>query len=594
MKSDLNARIKACLQEENFGSVKDEIEKIILEFKELASNEKKEKLEAFVADGDSPEDFVMPQDPADLEFEALEQTFRDRLKKHKESERRNELENYEVKKELLKELRNLIDNEEVIGKAFANFKSIQERWNSVGKMAAIPYKEVQHDYRLMVEEFYYKIHIYKELKINDLKKNLELKKDLIARMVKLKDETSIKEIEILQKAYQLEWDNIGPTFKEEWEGIKQEFIAASRALNDKIKNHYRGIRDRQRENLDLKTALVEEVEALLVKFPDSSKDWQNGANKIREIQEKWRKIGFATKSQNEIIWERFKAACNQYFEQKREYFKGLKSTQKGAGEEKRKLIEEAERLKILPENLDDFDWGRRTNDFIRIQKKWKQLGSSLRHEEQKLWKKFRAACDEFFESKSSYYNGKDDRLKENQSKKEAIIAELQKWTPEGAKEEVQEKLKAFSAQWSGIGYVPSKEKRRLQDAFSEAMDSVLDKLGLNAEEKTELLFGQRLSEIKNNDDPIQSLKSERKRLAERLNKMREKQLQYENNLSFFSDKSGNNPLLKEVKEKAEEVVAQMDDIRKLQKRLNIEIHALEKKATEEAEASSSSEESPEA
>lgn len=578
LKEKLIASYKELLKRDDISELKSEIEEVTSQFKTYVREDKAQRLAEFVSDGDKAEFFEMPLDEFDRAFEELNAKYNAILKEKKEAKRKEELKNLASKEEILKEFVHVIENEDVISEAFKRFNGLQEKWNSIGNVPSERFKDLQNEFRKKIEDFYYHINIYKELKINDLKKNLEQKEDLINRMSKLREHTEIKEIENLHKAYLMEWDQIGPTFKENWEEIKARFYDLSHQISDRIKDHYKGIRESQKENLEKKRALIEQILGYAeTKFKNSS-EWTEATDKIKKLQAEWKQIGFATKNQNQKIWEEFRGAANLFFENKSDFFKEIKGEQEKIKEVKKSIIEKAKKLVDIDLEDEKFDWKQRTQEVINLQKKWKSSGSAARHDEQKLWKKFRSFSDEFFKKKDEFFAGREDRQKENLANKNKIIADLKKWKSTKDKEKDLKALLDFTNRWNVIGYVPGKAKEVISKEFAVALDKAYSSLDVSAEERVQLAFQGKVNQLLGAKEPIKSLSEERRKLNERKQTIHIELLKLENNLQFFSSAKSDNPLLKEANSKIENTKSIISEIELKIKLLNIEVNKLKKAA----------------
>jgi len=560
VKEKLVVRLKELLKKEDFEAAKVDIDKTIDEYKVLVEQERKLKLSAFVADGDKPEFFEMPIDEFDKAFEEYRLRYKAIVKGIREDKIKAEEKNLASKLDLIVELQNVIENEDVISKAFNSFNSIQDRWKAIGNVPANKFRHLQHEYRKKIEEFYYHINIYKELKANDLKKNLELKQGLIERMVVLIKETNIKEIEKLHKAIHDEWDEIGPTFKENWEELRDKFYDHSHQLSDKVKSHYQDIKERQKNNLKSKVAIVEKVKEYLEKEFKSSSEWNKASDQIKEWQTEWKTIGFAPKKQNDNVWKEFREAVNTFFENKSAFFKNIKNEQHNFKAAKEKLIDKMKELTSVDLNDESFDWKGRTLLVVNLQRKWKDIGAAARHDEQKLWKKFRATCDSYFDAKDQFFKGKDQRQKDNLKAKKEIVQSLKKWKASKIEEEDLAALDKFSADWSKTGFVPTKDKEEISRSFADAMNKAYGQLNMDESKQIELSFKGKISQLLGQKDALEALQSEKRKMRERKTKMNDQKVQLETNLAFFSSSKGDNPLLKDARSKIEDTIKIMDEL----------------------------------
>lgn len=578
--------VKALIKTDNILEVKKEFERLFNEYNSIFDKEKEEKLAAFVLDGDKPEYFTMPKDDFDHQMEAYQTQFKEKVKNATESKRTQEKKNYEIKQLLLAELKELVEKEDRISAAYDSFNDIKERWGKTGNIPQNHVKEMQHEYRVLNEEFYYKIQIYKELKQNDLKKNFEQKQDVIGRLKKLIDEENIKELEVLMRALLVEWDNIGPTFKEKWEEIKADFYGTYHALNDKIRAHYKQIRDDQKENLNKKRALIEKAKQILEEKAESTKQWQEITKKIKEIQEEWKTIGFVPAAYNQKVWLEFKSVGNEIFARKREFFGEIKDQQKEINKIKKELISKANSIIEEVKTEGKEDWNNATKKIISLQKDWKKAGSALRQEEQKLWTKFRKSCDEFFELKDNKNKAQREEEQKNFEAKNAVIEELKSFKPNKDQSKSIASIEALAKKYAEVGFVPFKKKEKQEADFQKAIAAAYKNAGVSKEEQQAKLFSQKIEQLKAGKNSLKSLEFERKNLRQDINKAKEAELQLENNLSFFTG-DDSNPLIKKAKADYQQGVEKRELLDARMKQLNIEINAakkVEKEALQSAEA----------
>ena len=576
VKEKLVSRLKDLLKKHDFEAAKVEIDKTIDEYRLYVEEERRLKLAVFVADGDKPEFFEMPVDEFDKAFEEYRLRYKAIIKSIREDKIKSEEKNNEKKLELIAELHSVIENEDVISKAFNSFNSIQEKWKTIGNVPNTKYREVQNEYRKKIEEFYYHINIYKELKANDLKKNLESKQELIIRMTKLVEETNIKEIEKLHKAIHDEWDDIGPTFKENWEALRDNFHELSHKLSDKVKGHYQDIKERQKNNLKIKLALVDRVKEFLGEELKSSNEWNKATDKIKEWQGEWKTIGFAPKKQNDAVWKEFRESVNIFFENKSTFFKDIKNEQHNFKEAKEKLIEKMSELTDVDVSDETFDWKERTQLVINLQKKWKDIGAAARNDEQKLWKKFRATCDGFFNSKDDFFKGKDQRQKDNLKAKKALIEKLKKWKASKDEEKDLAALAAISEEWTKTGFVPKTDIDKTSKDFADVMNKAYGQMNIDEAKQIKLSYGGKIKQLLTQKDALRALESEKRSIRERKTKLNDQKVQLENNLAFFSSSKGDNPMLKDAKGKIDSTIKIMEELDLKTKFLNVEMNRIKK------------------
>lgn len=565
-KEALLEQLKQLLQNSETKEILKEGKACIQAFRDLTNEEHAKLREQFVEDGGKAIDFAAPFSEVEKEFGELSTKFFDRRKEYMKQREALQTRALTLKRELLKEIKELA-GEEHIGKAIAQMKEIQQRWKDAGEVAKDKAEEIRSEYRVAIDEFYYNLKIHRELLEFDLKKNMEAKLEVIEQLKKLAAEQNIKTLESLNKALHEKWDNIGPTFREKWEEIRDQFKAAESEINHKIVQHYVGLKENQKENLEKKEKLCSVVEHINTLQIKKIKKWQENTDKIKSIQEEWKTIGFAPKSKNDEVWERFKAACDQFFENKREFFNQLKSENDENKAKKEALIEQLEALK------DSDDWKGATEKIIRLQKQWKQIGSAHQRDEQRLWSAFRAACDTFFTRKNEFYSTIDDRQAENLKAKKELIESLTAFEVSSDKDADLKTLSDIQNQFSEIGHVPIKEKGPINQEFSKAMNAAFAKLGLNAEQREEQALANKIESWKNSDELLDKLNKEKALTQEKIKQLEATKIQYENNMGFFSSANSNNPLLKEANEKLSQAIEQIDKCKAKIKWLNQEIKA---------------------
>jgi Domain of Unknown Function (DUF349) len=481
----------------------------------------------------------------DQRFKELFNIYIDRFKKFKEKKREEEARNHELKLGLLDKLRTITSTEEKITAAFHAFNEIRDQWNKIGDVPARKYQQLQTDYSHEIDRFYYTINIYRDIKELDYKKNLEAKKELIEKMQGLLNEHSIKRMEILVKAFQEEWDEIGPVHNSDWEGIRKQFREATHKVYKKIDQFYDGIRENMKKNLADKNELIEKMKTIIVLEIRNPKKWNEKTRQILEIQQQWKKTGFASKSDNERTWKEFRELCNQFFDKKHQFFDQLKKERHGHKERKLQIIE-------LTKQLEESDnWKETTKRIIGLQKEWKEIGPTNRKDEQKLWKEFRSHCDTFFEKKKAYFDTIEDRYVENLEAKKHIIIELENFKPKDAEKDLQS-LKEIDRKWNQTGHIPKKEINNINQAYRDAMDKVYDKLKLGKEDKILIKFKNRMNNLANLPDGWKELDQEMKRITFKKNKLKQELGQFELNIGFFKSSSGkSSAILDQVNQKME-------------------------------------------
>lgn len=449
--------------------------------------------------------------------------------------------NYEKKMAVIEELKVLVEKQEDVNTTFPAFRELQNKWREIGPVPASKYIDLNNNYQFYVEKFYDMVKINRDLRDLDFKKNLEAKTRFCEQAEKLaEDENVVEAFHELQKLHE-QWKEFGPVAKEFRESIWDRFKAATSIINKKYQAYFEGQKEKQVENLAQKTQLCELVEAIADKEDiKSSSEWNSLTTQIEDIQKQWRTIGFATKKENQKIYDRFRAACDKFFNRKREYYMQFKADMTENVNKKLALIEQAEALK------DNKDWKKTTQDFINLQKQWKEIGTVPRKKSEQLWKRFRAACDAFFNERDKNVSPENDYYGNLKAKK-AIIEEINGYElNEDADVNIQA-AKDFSDRWQSIGYVPFKEKDSIQKAFTDAMQAKFPG------------FQARPSRGGGRGDYRRPM-TEKERLVQQYNKLQQDIVTFENNIGFFSESKSSAPLIKQMQDKIEASKAELSEL----------------------------------
>lgn len=521
--------------------------------KKPAGEETGKQTEGSEAPALEPESEAEPVDELHERMLGLIDQYNDKRKQLLEHIVNEEQQNLKEKKDLLKALRDLIENEENIGKAFKVFNDIRDSWNTVGPVPAKSRQDLHHEYSSLMELFYYNINIYKELKEHDLKRNLELKQDVLQQLQELQKQTSLRPLEEGVNLCIERWNEIGPTSREEWEKLKEAFWSLVKETYNTIRDLHKERRDEQKKNLAEKEELVKKVSEIADLELKHIKKWQEKTDEIIAIQKSWKKIGYATRERNEAVWQEFRTACDKFFDNKRTFFKSIRAEQDEHAKKKEALIAKAEKLK------DSTDWKHATRELINLQKEWKAIGPAHQRAEQKLWRQFRGTCDHFFNAKKKFFGSMDERQAENLKAKEAVIAELKALEMSDDQIKNLELLKSFSTRFNEIDHVPFKDKDRIYKAFSEALDEKYNGLKMERSEREAIQFKSRIESLKdNNNEHI--LEREARGMRDKMSKLKAEIIQLENNLGFFANSKGADALKKEVEKKIERAKGEVESL----------------------------------
>lgn len=496
-------------------------------------------------------------DEEDKRFKQLLDAYNQRVNDMRRKKAKEEADNLAAKLAVMEELKQLIASEENIGTAFNRFKELQEKWKSIGPVPGQAYRDLQRDYSHLLDEFFYHIRIYKELRDHDLRKNTALKQALVNDAQELAKKDSIKELEAMIRKYQDDWQQIGPVVKEEWEAIRDGFWNATRVVYDKINEHYRARRAEHEANLQAKQDMVEKVKALTADLKaNSAKEWKDLTDQVLELQNAWKSIGFATKKDNERVWREFRDQCNVFFAAKRDWFDALKDKYKSARDKKMALLNEAIALK------DSTEWRRTADRLKALQQQWKEAGSAGPRDENKLWNRFREACDAFFQSRKATFEQQDAEQAVNLKAKEELIAEIEAYQHTGERGKDLEALKAFSLRWMNSGRVSPKQFDALNEKYRAALDKHYNQLKLEADERQRMRFQDHVDQLKAGPDGKFQIERESRFVKRKIEELEGEMRQMERNMGMFSFKSASGEeMRKEMQKKIDKLARDVERLK---------------------------------
>ena len=461
-------------------------------------------------------------------FKAYYNTYKKERAEYNARQEKEREENLVKKEAVIADLKALLEKQEDVNATFPAFREIQDRWRAIGPVPVQNYRNINDTYQLYVEQFYDMVKINRELRDLDFKKNLEAKEKFCEMAEKLAgNENIVEAFKELQKLHE-QWKEYGPVAKQFREEIWDRFKAATAVINKKYQAYFEGLKEQQTENLAAKTALCEKVEAIAGREINNSADWNALSKEIEEIQKQWRTIGFATRKENQKIYDRFRAACDKYYGRKREFYTEYKDSMNANLEKKISLCEAAEALKTSTE------WKKATDQFINLQKQWKEIGAVPRKKSEQLWKRFRAACDEFFNERDK--NAKpENNFYGNLKAKQKLVAEIDAYQLTGDEAKDHDALEAFMQRWQEIGFVPFKEKDNIAQAYKEAVNRKFP----DASKVRKSHYAK-------------APKSEKERLIQKYSQLEQDIVTYENNIGFFAMSKNSEPLIRQMQERIEQ------------------------------------------
>ena len=532
---------------------KDEVDYLKTAFYKLHIAEREAKQKAYLDAGGDPEQYVVTPDEEEEKFKAEMGIIKERRAKIFKEQEAEKQENLVKKLAIIDKIKAMITTPEDANKNYQDFKNLQQQWREIKNVPAEKANELWRNYQLYVEQFYDMLRLNSEAREYDFKKNKELKERLCKAAEDLANEEDvISAFHQLQKLHQ-EYREIGPVAKELREEIWNRFKAASTVINKRHQQHFEGVRAKEEDNLARKTALCEKVEAIAAQENKGSGDWEKHTKEIIDIQTEWKTIGFAPQKMNVKIFERFRAACDDFFGRKAEYFKGLKDTFKENADKKRALIEKAKALQ------DSTDWKSTGDKFIALQKEWKTIGIVPKKLGDQLWAEFLGACNKFFEARNAAGAGQRNEEHTNLDKKREVIEKL-KAIAEEAGENIQEKVQKLVEEYNAIGHVPFKEKDKVFEEYHAVLDKLYKDLNISVAKRRLNNFKQNLKQVAERGE--NALDNERSRLFRQYEAIKQEVQTYENNLGFLnaSSKKGNS-LIDEMNRKVQKLKDDMNLIR---------------------------------
>ena len=551
-KKEVLARAREIAQGEE-APQKEEVDYLKTAFYKLHIAEREARLKEYIDGGGDPEAYQILPDEDEEAFKAEMGIIKERRQKLFKEQEQEKQENLQRKLEIIEKIKAMVTSPEEANKSYKEFKALQEEWKEIKNVPAEKANELWRNYQLYVEQFYDLLKLNSEAREYDFKKNLELKTKLCEAAEKLAEETEIiSAFHQLQKLHQ-EFRETGPVAKELREEIWTRFKAASTVINKRHQQHFEELRAKEEDNLARKTALCEKVEAIAAEENKGSADWERHTKEIIAIQAEWKTIGFAPQKMNVKIFERFRAACDDFFGRKAEYFKGLKENFKENADKKRALIEKAKALQ------DSTDWKSTSDKLINLQKEWKTIGMVPKKLGDQLWEEFLGACNKFFEARNAAGASGRGEEYQNLEKKRGIIEQLKAIATESG-EGLQEKVQQLVEQYQAIGHVPFKEKDKIYSEYHAIVDKLYKELNISVAKR-------RLSKFKDNLRQVaerggDALDNERARLMRQYEQLKSEVQTYENNLGFLnaSSKKGNS-LIDEMNRKVQKLKDEVQLVR---------------------------------
>ncbi len=564
-RQELVELMEETVKENDINVIRKKVALVKVAFLKINKEEQHKKYEDFIASGQDKADYDTATDELEKRFNDAFAVYREKRQVFLESQEILKHKNLEAKKIILEELKVLIDSEESLKKTYDEFKTLQDKWKEIGMVPKNEVNNLWQSYHFLVERFFDKVKINKELRDLDLRKNLESKIELCEKTEELLLESSIlKSFKQLQK-YHHQWKDIGPVPQDKKDELWERFKNATDKINERRREHYDKLQESLENNMMAKTALCEKAEEIIHIENNTIKDWQHNTDQITELLKVWKTIGPAPRKQNDDIWDRFKSTLDNFFAGKKEYFQKIKDEQLNNYNLKVDLCVQVEAIKSSN------DWRKTTQEMIRLQNEWRNIGPVPRKLSDKIWKRFRGACDEFFNAKSEFFGNVGKNESDNLKLKEDLIKKVEAFDFGEDKTANLETLKGFQREWTDIGHVPIKEKERLQNEFRTVINKQLDKLKISKSEIQNINYRNRIEGMKDTPNSDRFMSNEKVVLMNKKKKIEEEIKLWENNIGFFSHNKKSSAMKEEFERKIEsaklEVAALNDKIKFLDKEM---------------------------
>lgn len=551
-KPDLVKVLDDLINNQPFGKLRSEVDEIEAVYNKKVGEEMEAKKERFLAEGGVEQDFKPAEDPVEREMGELLEKYRSLKSEYNKQLEEEKDKNLAEKNEILEEFRILMEGQESFDHTFRKFKQLQKRWFDIGIVPKQNVKDLWNSYNFFVDKFNDYVKINRELREMDLQKNYEQKISLCEKAEELTQEKDVSAAFRTLQKYHAQYREVGPVPREHKDALWERFKAATSEINKAHQEFQSGLKESLYENLEKKKSLCELAESIAGQNPEKHNEWVVKTNELLAIQKEWKTIGYAPKKDNNKIYARFRKACDLFFDKKARFYEKTFEHQKENMEAKRRIIEQAESLK------DNTDWKSTTDKLIELQKEWKETGPVPRKESDKLWRKFRGACDHFFNKKSEFFSGKNESYEENLKEKKALISEMENVDPPADIARLRSALVEFQNRYNEIGFVPVEEKDKIRDAFKSAMNGIIDKTDLPEEERSLMRYRIRITAILNSPRSDTKIRFERDKMVNKLQQLKSDIGVWENNIGFFKETESAEETISEFSEKIEEAHNRID------------------------------------
>ena len=576
MESLVNRLIELVNGTEDILSIKDKVAAIKGNYIRKIKEYKQEVYDKFIEDGGNEDDYKSVELPFENNYKEAFKIYKEKRTAQLKKIEAEKEENLVKKEELLEQLRLMIKSDESLKKTYDEFKKLQEQWREIGMIPQGKVKNLWENYHFLVDQFFDKVKISHELRDLDLRKNLEAKIKLAEKVEELLLEKSInKSFKQLQE-YHDKWREIGSVASDKKDEIWERFKTATDKINQRRHDYYEKLHEEQKNNLLLKTALCEKMDELLEVERNSIKEWNAATEQVNALFAEWKTLGPTPKKHNDEIWSRFKTAMNQFFDNRKSYFKNIADEQMNNYNLKLDICKQAESVK------DSTDWKNTGNELIKLQKQWKEIGSVPRKYSDKIWKRFRAACDHFFNAKTEYFKNIGGIEEANLGLKKELIEKIKNHKFGDKKEDNLKAIKEFQKEWSNIGRVPFKELNKIQKEFRKVIDKCLDDLNIDNFEFQNMNLKSKIDGMANKNDAKKTILREMNFLKTKIDKIQSDVTLWETNMGFFASSKNADLLKQEFEKKINKAKKEIDTFKAKIRQLDKMKRGLDEKPKEEA------------
>ena len=562
-KEQLVEMMEETVKDPDVNKIKDRVIAINIQYNKLKKDELDKQVEKNLQNQNEEETTEVVEDqkdPLDERYDAAFGVYKENKAKMNEMLESQKVENLEKKKTLLESLRALVDSEEPLKKIYDEFNVIRSQWNEIGSVPAADNKDLWNNYHFLTDKLFDKVKMIRELRDLDMKKNLEAKLALCEKAEELLTEKSLtKSFKALQK-YHEEWKEIGPVPQDKKEELWNRFKSATDKINKIRREYYSKLQEDQTENYATKTALCDKADELIAEELNSVNAWQKKSDELSELLKVWKTVGPASTKQNEELWARFKQSMDNFFAKKKVFFDALKEQQTENFNRKVQLCVEAEALQ------ESTEWKKATEQLKKLQEEWKTIGPVPKKRSEKVWKRFRAACDAFFTRKSEHFSGIKGEEDANLKAKQELIEEMKSYEIKADRAENIEAIKAYQRRWFEIGHVPSKAKDSINGEYKKIVDALFDKMKINENEISTAEYKEMVAGLKDNPESRDKIRRERNAMTTRIQKLRDEIATLENNIGFFANSKQSEVLIAEYEKK---ISRAKNDLKVLEAKLKI-------------------------